>query len=225
MLFCMHPFMKGPMGRAHSKKLHKLILLKNRWFFSINATYISEHFPLIFVETMYAKNTLAFFSSKKGQKNWTSSLFPKINDAVLWNFDMNNNGVLFLYWPHLNQWMPPWRSQLNAKYAVSGVRFQICLILQHRCKKMFSPAEDQAVNDWVDKHQKMVPLCNEGWGWEGRNNALVMTSHESEISRTLMSYHNSHSHGDSRQYHYHQLLKESAVLCIKIKTQYCMGIF
>ena len=34
---------------------------------------------------------------------FASSSFCKINDAALLNFDMNNNGVLFHYWPHQNQ--------------------------------------------------------------------------------------------------------------------------
>ena len=48
----------------------------------------------------------AFFSSKRRQKDWTSSLFSlfrKINEAGLLNFAMNNNGVLYLYWSHLDQ--------------------------------------------------------------------------------------------------------------------------
>ena len=73
----------------------------------------------------------AFFSSKGRQKDWTSSLFSlfrKINEAGLLNFNMNNNGVLYLYWSHLDQCSSPWRSRLNAKYATSGVTFFISMV-------------------------------------------------------------------------------------------------
>ena len=73
----------------------------------------------------------AFFSSKRRQKDWTSSLFSlfrKINEAGLLNFAMNNNGVLYLYWSHLDQCSSPWCSQLNAKYAASGVTFFISMV-------------------------------------------------------------------------------------------------
>ena len=68
----------------------------------------------------------AFFSSKRRQKDWTSSLFSlfrKINEAGLLNFAMNNNGVLYLYWSHLDQCLSPWHSRLNAKYAASSITF------------------------------------------------------------------------------------------------------
>ena len=58
----------------------------------------------------------AFFSSKNRQKSTKWEFF---------NFAMNNSGVIYLYWSHLDQYLSPWRSWLNEKYAASGVMFFI----------------------------------------------------------------------------------------------------
>lgn len=41
---------------------------------------------------------------------------------------MNNNGILYHYWSHLDQGSSPWHSWLNAKYAASGVTFFISMV-------------------------------------------------------------------------------------------------
>ena len=150
---------EGSSGKsAHLKNMRKIEIAQKLTIFSIyalNFWTLSTHF----CQTTHWHSLVR--KKDKELDEWFISqvLFRKINNAALLNFDMNKNGVLFRYWPHQNQWTPPWCSQLNAKYAASGVTFSIsivhkCSILQDHCQKMFSLAKDQAVKDSAEKHQK-----------------------------------------------------------------------